>query len=152
MKSEESRILIREKRAEGKKDNQIYQELNNLKQSQIQFKELQKELNHLNLEINKKDSKIEELKEELNKSKNKLLVQGLKIEAKPVLNTSKSANLNNCKRIINFTEVGKAYTRSDLAKEFVFTTETVSEILTFLTNHTNTKFEIDSRGRYVRCQ
>lgn len=147
MKQEETQYLVDEKRREGKSYQEIGEELNNFKQSQIQFKSLEKENQRLKKIIQTQVTEIESLKKKSGEDKNKRLIDGLKEHTKA--ENSSSASLNNIRRIIKFTEAGQSYTKTDLSRDLIIPTTCVEEILNFLNNYTNVKFTV-SGGRYSR--
>jgi len=107
-------------------------------------------------DINRKEKEFIKTEIESKIRKNKNLLDGLGITTKPkraevehkVIET-RGATLLNAKRVINFTEVGQSYTKSDLARDLIIQTTVVEEIMMFLNKYTNIKFN-EVGGRYVR--
>lgn len=151
MLSGETQYLFQEKVRDGKTNSEAYSEVEFLKESQIEFKNLKRENLNLKKKIESLNNQIIKLELDISKKNNKNLLEGLGIKSKVEHKVieSKGATLNNIKRIINFTEVGNSYTKSDLGKELMFPTTVVEEIIDFLNRHTDIKFKIVG-GRYVR--
>ena len=149
----ELKYLFNEKKLEGLSDNEAQESVNEFRQSQIDFKLLKKELKKKDTEIKNLNKEILELQKKINKTKNQNLIQGLKEYSKQekVYKESKGATLNNVKRVIKFTEVGKFYTKTELARDLIIQTTCIDEIITFLNNHTNIKFQIEG-GKYIRLE
>ncbi len=61
MKDEENKYLLGEKVRSGKEEEQAIEEIENLKQSQVEFVNLNRKLKRLERELEKKDKKIEKL-------------------------------------------------------------------------------------------
>lgn len=151
MLSGETQYLFQEKVRDGKTNSEAYSEVEFLKESQIEFKNLKRENLNLKKKIESLNNQIIKLELDISKKNNKNLLEGLGIKSKvehKVIET-RGATLSNIKRVINFIEIGKSYTKSDIAKELMFPTTVVEEIIDFLNRHTDIKFKIVG-GRYVR--
>jgi hypothetical protein len=152
MNSSEVSYLVHEKQLEGKSNYEVYKELSDLKSSQIKFKNLNRELKKKDTIIKKLNLKIETINSKLKKDNNKKLIEGLKEESKKDPKPSREPNLLNTKRVINYVELGKRYTRTDLALELRIPSPLIEQILNFLNRYTLIKFQVDRENGYTRIQ
>ena len=156
MNTQESQYLFKRKLEKGETEKQAYQEIFDLKQSQKLFKKLSREIKSLKKELNKSELDNKKLKDKIKESKQKEFLDKLKNQKdKPLVQVeshTKQATITHASRIINFTEVGKQYTKSDLAKMLVIPTSMADMLLLFLNRYTNTKFEKKPDCKWLRVQ
>jgi hypothetical protein len=158
MNTEEKQYLYKEKISGGKTDIEASQEITDLIKAQKLFRKMKIEMKSLNNHISKLEKEREKFKEKAKDEKNKRLLEKLKNQKDvPQVQFEKHYNgkqptLIHASRVINFTEVGKEYTRTDLSTMLAVPTSVSELVLNFLNRYTNTKFEKLLGGRYKRSQ
>jgi hypothetical protein len=110
-KKQEVDFLVKNKEIEGKDTKLIYQEINNLKESQKIFKLVHQENKSLKLKLFNQEKQITNLKEQLNKQKKKIFDLTMKKDIKKDIqkdigkpSEQKHANVFHLKRILNYLE------------------------------------------------
>ena len=162
MNTQERQYLFREKRSEGKDDMKANQEIMDLIQAQRLFKKMKIEMKYLTKTISTLEKDNEKLKNKVKEEKNKRRLENLKNQkdfTSQVVNETleknnkcKQATINHASRVINFTEVGKEYTRTDLSRMLVIPIGIAEMLFLFLNRYTIAKFEKLPGGRYRRTQ
>ena len=157
MNTQESQYLFKRKLEKGETEKQANQEIFDLKQSQKLFKKLSREIKSLKKELNKSESDNKKLKDKLKESKQKEFLDKLKNQKEVPLVQVESSNgrhatITHASRVINFTEVGKQYTKSDLSKMLVIPTSAADMLLLFLNRYTIAKFEKKPDSKWLRTQ
>ena len=132
MKLSEKQFLVNEKEHEGIARNKAWEQVSDLQSKEKVFKKLYHEKISLIKTLESKDSEIKKLKEKIFKLKFTL---DSKEKSTPVKEVTKRGGINLLKRLINFMEVGKEYTRTDLSEAFIMTTKDIDECLEFLEEH-----------------
>jgi predicted RNase H-like nuclease (RuvC/YqgF family) len=132
MKSSEKQFLVKEKENEGMERTKAWMQIADLEKKEKVFKKLYHEKISLIKTLESKDSEIKKLKEQIFKLKFTL---DSKEKSIPVKEVTKRGGIKLLKRLINFMEVGKEYTRTDLARQFIMTTGDIDECLEFLEEH-----------------
>lgn len=156
MNTQERRYLFREKRAEGKNEMEANNEIMDLIQAQRLFKKMKIEMNSLVNEIKKLESKNERLNKKIKENKNQELLSKLG-QGEERIKEIKNGNhrvptIHHINRILKFTEVGKQYTKSDLAKELGIPSTLIEVAITFINRTTIFKFERGINCKWIRTQ
>ena len=145
MKHEELDYLKLEKKKDGKDDLEINKEIDFLVDSQIEFKNVKREINRLNQIIKKKDKEIFKLNQKLGEKKQKDFKQRLKelTNQKKEIKGNSRAFLN---RILNHLEKDREYSKTDIMKELMMSRERTIECLGILKDLKKIDFRIDNLG------
>lgn len=160
MNTQERQYLFREKRAEGKNEMEANKEIKDLIQAQRLFKKMKKEINSLVNEIKKLEKENSKLKEKVKEEKNQRMLDRLKYQKDtPSIQVETKSNGNHkvptthhINRILTFTEVGKQYTKSDLAMELRIPSTLIEVALNFINRTTTSKFEKGNDCKWIRTQ
>jgi hypothetical protein len=145
MNTQERQYLFREKRAEGKNEMESNKEILDLIHAQKLFKKMKNEMKSLVTEIKKLEAKNEKLNNKIKEKKSQEFLKNLgqgEERIKEIKNGNhKVPTIHHVNRILNFTEVGKGYTKSDLAVELRIPSTLVEVALNFINRTTTSKFE-----------
>jgi regulator of replication initiation timing len=160
MNTQERQYLFREKRAEGKSEMKANAEIMDLIQAQRLFKKMKVEIKSLVNEIKKLEKENSKLKEKVKQEKNQRMLDRLKYQKDvPMVQVESKSNgnhkvptIHHINRILNFTELGKTYTKSDLAKELRIPSTLIEVALNFINRTTTSKFEKGNDCKWIRTQ
>ena len=140
MKNEEKQILIIDKENEGKSREQAYQEIKVLQSSQIEFKELKKQISKLILENMALRNQLSKFKESKSKERFKRLREAPEKEIKN----------NHINRILHHAEKGKWYAKTKLGKELLIKGSEMEGTLKILISLGKAEYKIeDGVCRYM---
>lgn len=149
MKTSENQFLFKEKLNEGKGEIQARKEIQELEYSQKQFKIMYRENQALKIMLKNRDMEISKLKVKSFKS---LRQDSPLVKANKEVNKPKNyeGTLKHMGRILNHMEVGKHYSKRELAADLCMDTTAMNSILYFLNDHHLVNFEFPVTGGVIR--
>lgn len=147
MKSNEKLFLVNEKEADGLARNMAWEEVKDLEEKEKAFKILWNEKKHLENELKTISYLFE--KERQKNFKLKFELDKLKIDKPKVIESN--GNILHIRRIINFMEKEKAYTKTDLSKDLMMSTTKIEECIKFIQENNLAKIEYNRAwNKYIR--
>ena len=129
MQSCEKQFLVKEKECEGIARTKAWMQVTDLEQKERIFKTLYREKINLERTLETKEKEIDRLKQELFKLKFNKDSNQEPVRIKEVV---KRGGINFLRRVISSMEIGKIYTRTDLAEELCMSKYDLDECLRFL--------------------